>query len=366
MSIQRRRFDIFSMSFLDTICCAFGAVVLLYMVLNAATGRASEHRTAAARADADKLETEVLEGYENLVVLTNALKSATSAETQAQGLSARVLEDLNASREQLAQYNQATLSRREHINQLKADLKSLEAGNRRLEAGTHSTGSPGTRVAGFKGEGDRQYLTGLKLRGQRTLILVDSSASMMDETLVNIIRLRNMDPARRRAAQKWRSTVATVEWLLSQLAGDRQFQIYSFNTTAWPLLKNSAGKWLAASDANALSGALDALRQLVPQNGTSLENAFAAVAGFEPKPDSVILITDGLPTQGKDGPGRGKTIDSDGRLKLFSQAIKAYPTAVPLNVILLPMEGDPQAPNAFWIEVRRTHGSFMMPSKDWP
>ena len=59
----------------------------------------------------------------------------------------------------------------------------------------------------------------------------------------------NMDPARRRGAQKWRSTVATVEWLLSQLAGDRQFQLYSFNTSAWPLLKDSAGKWLAASDA---------------------------------------------------------------------------------------------------------------------
>jgi hypothetical protein len=277
-----------------------------------------------------------------------------------------VLTDLEESKQQLAEYNQTTLSRREHINQLKADLKSLEAGNRRLEAGSHSAGAPGTHVAGFKGEGDRQYLTGLKLRGQHTLILVDSSASMMDETLVNIIRLRNMDPARRRAAQKWRSTVATVEWLMSQLAGDRQFQLYSFNTTAWPLLKDSGGKWLAASDANALSGALDALHQLVPQNGTSLENAFAVVASLNPKPDSVILITDGLPTQGKDGPGRGKTIDSDGRLKLFSQAIKGYPTTVPMNVILLPMEGDPQAANAFWIEARRTHGSFLMPARDWP
>jgi hypothetical protein len=364
--MQRRRFDIFSMSFLDTICCAFGAIVLLYMILNASSGRASEHRTAAARAEADRLEDQVLEGYEDMVVLTNALKAATTSEAQTQGLSAQALADLEASKQQLAEYNQTTLSRREHINQLKADLKSLEAGNRRLEAGSHSAGAPGTHVAGFKGEGDRQYLTGLKLHGQHTLILVDSSASMMDETLVNIIRLRNMDPARRRGAQKWRSTVATVEWLLSQLAGERQFQIYSFNTTAWPLLKDSAGKWLQASDANALSGALDALHQLVPQNGTSLENAFAVVGSLNPKPDSVILITDGLPTQGKEGPGRGKTIDSDGRLKLFSQAIKAYPNSVPMNVILLPMEGDPQAPNAFWIEARRTHGSFLMPSRDWP
>ena len=364
--MQRRRFDIFSMSFLDTICCAFGAIVLLYMILNASSGRASQHHTAAARADADRLENQVLEGYENLVVLSNALKSATNTEAQAQGLSARVLSDLEASKEQLAEYHQTTLSRREHINQLKADLKSLEAGNRRLEAGSRSAGAPGTHVAGFKGEGDRQYLTGLKLRGQRTLILVDSSASMMDETLVNIIRLRNMDPARRRGAQKWRSTVATVEWLLSQLAGDRQFQLYSFNTSAWPLLKDSAGKWLAASDATALSGALDALHQLVPQNGTSLDSAFAVVGSFNPKPDSVILITDGLPTQGKDGPGRGKTIDSDGRLKLFEQAMGRYPVSVPMNVILLPMEGDPQAANAFWIGARRTRGSFLMPARDWP
>ena len=364
--MQRRRFDIFSMSFLDTICCAFGAIVLLYMILNASTGRASQHRTAAARADADRLETQVLDGYENLVVLTNALKSTTNAEVTAQGLSSRVLEDLTASREQLAEYNQTTLSRREHINQLKADLKSLEAGNRRLEAGSRQQGAAGSHVAGFKGEGDRQYLTGLKLRGQHTLILVDSSASMMDETLVNIIRLRNMAPARRRAAGKWRSTVATVEWLVSQLAGDRQFQIYSFNTTAWPLLGGSAGKWLQASDATALSGVIGALHELVPQNGTSLDNAFAVVGSVSPKPDSVIIITDGLPTQGRDGPGRSKTIDSNGRLKLFDQAMSHYPTAIPMNVILLPMEGDPQAPGAFWIAARRTHGAFLVPSKDWP
>ena len=364
--MQRRRFDIFSMSFLDTICCAFGAIVLLYMILNASAGRASQHRSAASRAEADRLETQVLDGYENLVVLTNALKSTTTAEVTAQGQSSRILEELTQTKEQLAEYNQTTLSRREHINQLKADLKSMEEGNRRLEAGSHSVGAPGTHVAGFKGEGDRAYLTGLKLRAQHTLILVDSSASMMDETLVNVIRLRNMAPERRRAAEKWRGTVATVEWLMSQLAADRQFQIYSFNTTAWPLVKGSAGKWLQTTDATALSAAVDAVRQLVPQNGTSLDNAFAVIASFDPKPDSVIIITDGLPTQGKDGPGSHKTIDANGRLKLFDQSVSHYPTSIPMNVILLPMEGDPQAPGAFWRAARRTHGSFLMPSKDWP
>jgi hypothetical protein len=363
---QRRRFDIFSMSFLDTICCAFGAIVLLYMVLNAATGREHDRNTAAARADANKLEVEVLEGYQNLVLLTNALHASTNAEASAQGQSARVLDELEASKLQLAEYNQETLSRREHINQLKADLKSLDEGNRRLEAGSRSAGAPGNKVAGFKGEGDRQYLTGLKLRGRHTLILFDASASMLDETIVNIIRLRNMSADHRRAAPKWRTAVATMQWLISQLAGDSQFQIYAFNTTAWPLVKNSGGQWLKASDADALSNAISGLRELLPQNGTNLESALEVVNSLNPKPDSVVLLTDGLPTQGSGGPGLRKTIDGDGRLKLFNRAVNHYPGSIPLSVILFPMEGDPQAPYAFWYVARRTRGAFLMPSKDWP
>jgi hypothetical protein len=235
--MQRRRFDIFSMSFW-TRRLRIRRYRALYMILNASSGRASQHRTASSAPR--------LTGWRprcwtatRIWWSTNALKSATNADVTAQGQSSRVLEELTQTKEQLAEYNQTTLSRREHINQLKADLKSLETGNRRLEAGSRSTGAVGTHVAGFKGEGDRAYLTGLKLRAQHTLILVDSSASMMDETLVNIIRLRNMAPERRRGAEKWRGTVATVEWLMSQLAGDRQFQIYS--STRRP------GRWSAAA-----------------------------------------------------------------------------------------------------------------------
>jgi hypothetical protein len=30
------------------------------------------------------------------------------------------------------------------------------------------------------------------------------------------------------------------------------------------------------------------------------------------------------------------------------------------------MEGDPAASGAYWALARRTHGAFLMPSKDWP
>ena len=45
MARRRKKFDIFSMSFLDTICCAFGAIVLLYMILNAAGNKAFKNET---------------------------------------------------------------------------------------------------------------------------------------------------------------------------------------------------------------------------------------------------------------------------------------------------------------------------------
>jgi hypothetical protein len=142
--------------------------------------------------------------------------------------------------------------------------------------------------------------------------------------------------------------------------------VLAFNTRAWPMSKDGAIKWLDGSDAQALNDAVMELRRTVPQGGTSLENAFAAMNTLVPQPDNVFIITDGLPTQGAAPPVVKKTIDGDGRLKLFERALAKYPNRVPANVILMPMEGDPAASGAFWALARRTGGSFLMPSKDWP
>ena len=54
-------------------------------------------------------------------------------------------------------------------------------------------------------------------------------------------------------------------------------------------------------------------------------------------------MTDGLPTQGATPPVIRKTVDGDARMKLFERAIAKYPRNLPFNVVLMPMEGDPQA-----------------------
>ena len=222
---------------------------------------------------------------------------------------------------------------------------------------------PGSVVI-HTGRGARSL--GLRVGGGHILIMVDASASMLDETVVNVLRMRNMSEARKLLSEKWRRTLSTVDWLAAQLPLESEFQIYAFNTQTWPLKEGSDGKWLKVNDPNALNEALSALRKTIPKDGTSLENAFGAIATLNPKPDNVILITDGLPTQAASAPLIKKTVDGDDRLKFFERAVAKYPKNVPLNVILMPMEGDPSAPSAFWLASRRTGGSFISPSKDWP
>jgi hypothetical protein len=364
--MARRKTEVFSMSFLDCITCAFGSVVLVYTLINANGGlrRMTEDRNT--HAEVSKLQDEVLDGYEHLVELRNSMQQTDQEKVRTEGLAPRVLAEIDRTKEQLADSDKDTLAKREAIERLKADLKSLDEGQRRLEGGTKATGPRGMSLSGFEGEGNRHYLTGLKIRGERIVFLVDASASMLDETVVNVLRMRNMSDDRKRLSEKWHRTVLITEWLAAHVPEASKFQIYAFNTHPWALVKGSEGKWLEGNDVNALNGTLSALRELVPKDGTSLENAFASLQALVPGPDRVILITDGLPTQGASPPVIRKTIDGDGRLKLFERALNKYPRNVPLSVVLLPMEGDPQAASAFWVVSRRSGGEFIEPAKDWP
>jgi len=364
--MARRKTEVFSMSFLDVICCGFGAVVLFYTLIAAQAGVQRQKTNVDMQSEVDRLEQEVLEGYQNLAIIRNSLDVTTDESARTEGLADRIIEEREKLLVQLADAEGTTLSRREAIEKLKADLKALEEGTRRLEGGAQSPGAPGNRVRGFVGQGDRQYLTGLKVGGERVFILIDVSASMLDETVVNVLRMRNMSDSRKMLSEKWQRAMGTVDWLLAQVPPASKFQIYAFNTEATPLVEGSAGKWLEGSDAEVMNQATAALRQRVPKDGTSLENAFSAITAMNPRPDNVILITDGLPTQAASPPLIRRSVDGEERLKLFERAIGRYPREVPLNVILLPMEGDPSAPGAFWVASRRTGGSFLSPARDWP
>jgi Mg-chelatase subunit ChlD len=357
--MARRRTTTFSMSFLDVISCGFGAVVLFYTIISAQAGLYRIKETSDLTAESRRLEQEVLDGYKHLAELRNALDSTEDRKIRAAGLSREVLDKLRVTEEELSRYEHDTLARRESLERLKADLMQLEEGTRRLR----ETAPPETVPAPL----DREQLVTLRVDGRRVLVLVDASASMLDETLVNIIRLRNMPPERRIQSQKWRQAVNSVEWIAARLPEATQFQVYAFDTAPRPVVEGTAGRWLNAKDAGQIETAIQALRRTAPAGGSSLQNAFAVIRELDPAPDNVILITDGLPTQGDKPPLVRTLVTAEQREDLMQDAVKSLPPSPPpFNVVLLPMEGDPSAPIFFWRLARSTNGGFLSPARDWP
>jgi hypothetical protein len=363
--MQRRPVSPFSLSFLDIMFCGFGAVVLLVLILNADTVKARNETFADLGSEVIRLEQEVLLGQDDLVLARNSVATAEQEQVIAAGEAERIDATIKALERQIATMENTTQASREHINKLSSELRTLDTEQQRQTEKATAGSDAGDKVRAYRGEGDRQYLTGLKVGGKRVLILIDVSASMLDETIINVVRRRNMDAANRRTAPKWRRTLATAGWLISNLPASSQFQLYAFNTTASPVIAGSDGKWLQAANRKDADGAVNALQQLVPADGTSLYQALAVAKKLSPRPDNILLVTDGLPTQGSSKP-RSTTVSAAERLQHFEAAVRSLSAGIPVNTILLPMEGDAVAAAAYWKLAIDTQGSFMTPARDWP
>lgn len=356
MARGKRHVSTFSLSFLDIMACGFGAVTLLFLILKHDAEAMRSAGDTGAATESRRLTEDIREGERNQLQLRNSLKQLEEEITQARGRSRRVLDELEQRQNELS----IEASPEQEIALLQEQVTALEAETARLRQQ-----DSGADTRAFFGTGDRQYLTGLKLGGQRVLILVDSSASMLAETIVNVVRRRNMDESSKRASAKWQTAIRTVEWLVAQLPRHSDYQIYSFNTEASALVKNHHGRWLSATDTRSLDDNVRALKNLSPNGGTSLVKAFQAIGSFSLKPDNIFLITDGLPTQGKSRPGKN-TVSGKQRLAFFEQAVDILPRGIPVNVILLPMEGDPAAAAAYWQLGISSGGAFLSPARDWP
>ncbi len=350
--MARRRNIALSLSFLDIMACGFGAVTLLFLILR--------HNDVeipvpdpSLQSELELLKMDIYQAEEEKTQLLNSLEELELQLVEAQGLSNTVITELS-------EQEQSIQSDSNDLDKLRAQVQQLEEKTAQMEEVEF-----GDKVREFLGDGNRQYLTGLKLGGERVLILVDGSASMLADTVVNVVRRRNMDNEQKKRSDKWQWTLRTLEWLLAQLPPSSRFQVYLFNTEGWAVIEGSDGEWLDAADSLALEDTVEAIQNYAPSAGTSLVNAFSRISDFELAPDNIFLLTDGLPTQGQSSP-RKYMISGEERRKYFSAAMKIYPNTTPLNTILFPMEGDPEAAALFWQSALDTKGAFIAPSRDWP
>ena len=364
MARRRRKMEVFSMSFLDCMSCGFGAVILFFMIINSQVTRTTDAPPQELQGETTRLEFEILNQRKNLVLARNTMEDLSDEKAKAADEIAMIIALLEKLKAELETHDKDTLAKIERVEKLKSDIERLEEEKKRLLALEQQLES-GAQVRSFTGEGDRQYLTGLKVGGERILLLVDGSASMLDRKIVNVIRRRNMSNDVKLRSLKWRQAVASVDWLSAQFPPTSKFQIYIFNTEPRPVLKGSDGVWLEVGDGKQLDEAIRELRRTVPENGTNIKDAFAVINELNPPPDNVILLVDGLPTMNSPEAQRSFVTGQE-RLKFHYEAEQQLSNNIPVNVLLYPMEGDYNAAIAYWLLAYRTGGSFMSISKDWP
>ena len=364
---KKRENSTFSLSFLDIMCCGFGATVLIVMLIHGQTLQKREDTHEDLKAEVER-ETQLKEfANAHLAELREQVEAIELEEGDLLVQAVKIRQKISKKKEKNELAEQEAQQREKEIKAMEKEISSLERARKKKEAqeAQETQKSSDEKLIGFDGEGKRQYLTGLKLGGDRTLILVDASASMLDETIVNIVRRKLMADSIRRRSPKWLRVVRSVHWLVANLQPDKKFQVYYFNTKAQPVVQGTEKQWLSTSDTKHLDGAIAAVRMLAPNGGTSLIDAFDVIRQMDPKPDSVLLLTDGLPTQGKSKQVSNK-VTGEQRVFLFSNAAKSLPKGVPINTMLFPIEGDPAAAYSYWGLAVKTHGSFITPSRDWP
>ena len=341
--------------------CGLGAVVLMFFILNHESIEAFEQDNEVLLAEMRRLDFLSDESNLSLDEIRRTIAEIEQRLIETRNSKEKLEEEVEEDQETLEEVRSGLTDEETRIEDL---AKQVEAQRQQLaELEVEAEDGGGTSLRELEGEGSRQYLSGMRMDGNHIVVAVDTSASMLDESLVNAIRKKNMSGELRRGSEKWLRTLRTANWIAASLPLESQFELIVFNEQAQAILGDPA--WRPSATGDHLQRAFDALEEIAPEGGTNLAALIDLLGTLSPTPDRVFLVTDGLPTLGR-RTARGNTVSARERLKLFSDAVNVATPGMVFNIILLPLEGDPHAAGAYWELAYRTGGSFLTPSMDWP
>lgn len=353
ISDKRRETEVFSLAFLDCICCGFGAVILVFILT-------ITQKTNVDKADVDTARAKVAQARNdsaaNLAELDRIAKVMAAAQLELQDVNAKNTQDqlrLTTRQREMLLMLQQTGALKDALHTLLGEKKALP---------TEDVAAP----VPIPNVDRRQYLTGVKLQGEFIVFLVRTSGSMLDETIeAAAARLGDTD-AQKREAPKWQRVIHSLIWMLGSLDRETHFQILFFNEETTSILPTRGDEWFSTKDRKTVSEIIKRLYDVVPQGGANLERAFTAIRFLPRLPDSIILLSDGLPTRSDSVPVLGE-IDEPTRIRFFEIAVKQLPPRIPVSTILFPLlTGDPAAPGLYWELANATRGALVSPAKSWP
>ena len=338
--------------------CGLGAVILMFLLVK----KNSQEEIKEIAKPQSKTEVKLLKKEEvDLKIENNNLKNIKLKLSRKEN-------DLKLSIEDYESILIAEQKREENnnlkINELEENIKKIGI-------------KKSTDKMSLEGKGQQDYLIGLEIKGKKIAILLDSSASMTDEKLIDIIKRKTQSDSNIIKGPKWQRTLRIMNWLLVRLPDNSKVSVIQFSDDSKIL---GSKNWYNNSSKD-LALLFKEVSKIVPRNATNLHSAFKSIKEMDVKPDEIFLITDGLPTKGNKNinnsffskcssiVGNAKKISGDCREKLFLSSINeasSIISSIKINVILLPLQGDPQASSNFWKLTAKNSGLLFVPSKDWP
>ncbi len=189
---------------------------------------------------------------------------------------------------------------------------------------------------------------------------------MLDRTIVNVLRRRNMSPEQQRRAPKWQQVVNTVDWLTTQIQPGTNVQVIGFNDKATWLIPGTEGKWVTVNDGSELDAPVETLRASHPQGPTSLHAAFNAIKTLEPKPDNIYLLDRRVADDGRD-PADASRRQREGAVRsLQSRGAAAAGRGSRQYAFCSRWKATRRRRRPIGSLAIRTGGSMLAPSEDWP
>lgn len=351
--LRRKRTDGFNLAFLDIMACGLGAVILVFILV---------------KQNLEEAPTEVGKLQEDIAALEQAQSQAAETLSSVRAELAREDSSLQQSSQELDAQQSALANQQASVQQAEQALDELKSSIVEIEVPERQD------LVEINQVNEENYLLGLKVTGRKIGILVDMSASMTNEKLIDIILSKSRSQQAKQTAAKWVRTRNVVEWLLARLPANSEVVVVAFSEDAQILGTNA----MQTASPETVSQILQDLNSLTPQGGTNLQKGLNTINQFAPT--NLYVITDGLPTKGESQyrslnpfakcnslTGNAQTISGDCRKRLFQQTIQeSNRQGTQVDVILLPLEGDPDAVNQYWLWTATTGGLLISPASNWP
>jgi len=262
MRRQRRELEIFSLYFLDGMCCAFGAVIMLLLITKAAEPRIIEQAKADERGLIAALQQELFAIRGETDVLDRQMQGAQGDRQRADQTIARLQEDLGRIRGQYEASRQPAVDT-ELEGQLRATRQRLTGDMRRL-------------LANYRPPENDTTVGGIPVDSEYIIFVIDTSGSMFQGP--------------------WRLVMRKVSEVLRVNPKIRGIQV--MNNNGKFMFPSYAGKWIPDSP----TARQQIMNILATWNPYSDSNPAAGIAEaintfYEPgKPVSIYVFGDDFPS----------------------------------------------------------------------